>query len=50
MCEGCVLLGDLNLDYLKFNDVTYGHRNFFLDFDEALSEFNLIQSNSTNTY
>ena len=43
MWEGCLLLGDFNLDYLKVNDVTYGHKNFFMDFNEVLAEYNLIQ-------
>ena len=43
MCEGCILLGDLNLDYSKLNDVTYSHKNFFSDFDETLVNCDLIQ-------
>ena len=32
-----------NLDYSKINDFTYGHKNFFTDFEEALKDFKLIQ-------
>ena len=43
MCEGCLLIGDFNLDYSKVFDDNYPHNNLFADFDETLSEFNLIQ-------
>ena len=41
--ENSILLGDFNLDYSKINDDNYVHRNLFEDFDETLSNLNLIQ-------
>ena len=43
MTVNCVILGDFNLDYAKAYDVNYCNKNFFSDFDEVLSEFELIQ-------
>ena len=37
------LLGDFNLDYEKIFDDNYTYKNLFADFDEILSDFNLIQ-------
>ena len=36
-------MGDFNLDYRKNNDDNYVHKNLFSDFDEILSDLNLIQ-------
>ena len=38
-----VLIGDFNLDYCKRFDITYSHRNLFEDFEEVLSDENLVQ-------
>ena len=43
MTVNCVILGDFNLDYAKAYDVNYCNKNFSSDFDEVLSEFELIQ-------
>ena len=38
-----VILGDFNIDYDKIFDDNYTHKNLFDDFEEILSECNLIQ-------
>ena len=38
-----IVLGDFNMDYNKLNDVNYSHANLFNDFNEVLSEKNLVQ-------
>ena len=38
-----IFLGDFNLDYRRINDDNYVHKNLFADFDEALSNLNVIQ-------
>ena len=43
MIDGCVILGDSNLDYAKVYDDNYCNKNMFSDFNGVLSEFNLIQ-------
>ena len=43
MTTDCLIVGDFNIDYARVNDVNYGNRNLFMDFDEKLSQFNLIQ-------
>ena len=39
----CLVIGDFNLDYAKAYDDNYRNKNLFTDFDEMLSEFNLVQ-------
>ena len=39
----CVTVGDFNLDYAKAYYLNYSNKNFFADFDEVLSEFELVQ-------
>ena len=41
--EKSLLIGDFNMDYAKIYDDNYSHRKLFDDFEEALSESNLIQ-------
>ena len=43
MIDGCVILGDSNLDYAKVCDDNYCNKNMFSDFNDVLSEFFLIQ-------
>ena len=43
MIPKTVLLGDFNLDYGRIYDDNYAHKNLFADFDEILSDYNLIQ-------
>ena len=38
-----LLLGDFNLDYSRYHDISYSHKNFFEDFDRALGMKNLVQ-------
>ena len=37
------LLGDFNLNFAKKNDINYSHVKYFDDFDDVLSDKNLIQ-------
>ena len=43
MTERCILIGDFNLDFSKAFDVNYGYKCLFEDFDDALSNFELVQ-------
>ena len=43
MTVNCVIVGDFNIDHAKAYDVNYSNKNFFSDFDEVLSEFELVQ-------
>ena len=43
MLDGCIVKGDFNLDYAKVFDDNYCNKNLFMDFDDVLSEFNLVQ-------
>ena len=38
-----IILGDFNLDYLKKYDVNYARKNMFEDFENEMSDFNLVQ-------
>ena len=38
-----MIVGDFNLDFSKAYNVKYSNKNFFSDFDEVLSEFELVQ-------
>ena len=40
--RGTKLLGDFNLDFLKKHCINYANRNLFDDFDDVLSDLNLI--------
>ena len=42
-CKGTIVLGDINLDYLKKHCINYSNRHLFEDLEETLSELNLIQ-------
>ena len=41
--QNCVIIGDFNLDYAKAFDTNYSNKYLFADFDEVLSELELIQ-------
>ena len=44
MCNSnCILLGDFNLNFAKKNDINYSHVRYFDDFENVLSDKNLIQ-------
>ena len=43
MTPKTVILVEFNLDFEKIYDDTYAHKNLFADFDDVLSDFNLIQ-------
>ena len=43
MTSKCVIVGDFNMDYAKIYDDNYNNKNLFQDFDDILSDFNLIQ-------
>ena len=44
MCNvNSILLGDFNLNFAKKNDINYSHVRYFDDFENALSDKNLIQ-------
>ena len=38
-----MLVGDFNLDYVQIYDDNYSLKNLFLDFDDEMSVFNIIQ-------
>ena len=39
----CILLGDFNLNFAKKNDINYSHVGYFDDFENVLSDTNMIQ-------
>ena len=39
----CILLGDFNLNFDKKNDINYSHASYFDDFENVLSDKNMIQ-------
>ena len=41
--QGCVILGDFNLDYSRVNDVNYANRFMFDDLESILYQLELIQ-------
>ena len=43
MIESCVINGDFNIDYSRIYDENYCNKNLFEDFDEVLSDYNIIQ-------
>ena len=43
MTSDTLLIGDFNLNYEKVHDDNYAYKNMFVDFEEALGEFNMIQ-------
>ena len=43
MTKNTIVLGDFNLDDSKRYNIDYPYKNLFLDFDETLSDFGLIQ-------
>ena len=45
-----IIMGDFNLDYNKKNDVTYSHRNYFIELEPLLESFGLIQIINFDTW
>ena len=43
MTVNTIFVGDFNLDYTRVHDDNYSHKNLFLDFEDVLGDFNLIQ-------
>ena len=43
MTTKCIVVGDFNINYERGFDDNYYNKNLFLDIDDVLSEFNLIQ-------
>ena len=41
--NGCVILGDFNLDYKMRHDINYPRANYFNLFDDVLGDLNLMQ-------
>ena len=48
-CKGAIMLGDFNLDHLKKHCINYSNKNLFEDFEESLSDLNLIQIVTSTT-
>ena len=48
--KGTILLGDFNLDFLKKHCINYANRNLLDDFDDVLSDLNLIQMVNCTTW
>ena len=45
-----MILGDINLDYVKKHCVNYAYKNLLEDFEETLSHCNLVQIVDTPTW
>ena len=43
MTRKTIIQGDFNLEYLKKYDVNYAHKHMFADFENEMSNFNLVQ-------
>ena len=48
--KGTIILGDFNLDYFKKHSVNYTSSRMFEDFEEKLSDLDLIQLVRCNTW
>ena len=50
MIESSVINGDFNIDYSRIYDENYCNTNLFEDFDEVLSDYNIIQIVNFSTW